>query len=65
MSHFNELFVLDLFGNPCNDEENYRQKVFKAIRNLKVLDQEDKEGNFNQGEMKEALQRIPSNILEK
>ena len=50
-----DLQVLDLFGNPVVDEVDYRKKTFQILRGLKILDQEDKEGNYEQANMSDLV----------
>lgn len=38
LSRFHHLHDLDLFGNPLQEEENYRLQVIRAIPSLLVLD---------------------------
>ena len=58
------LLQLDLYGNPVTEIADYRRKVFKIFAHLEILDQEDANGEFQQATMNQALQRIPSAVLE-
>ncbi|KAF7278934.1 acidic leucine-rich nuclear phosphoprotein 32 mapmodulin [Rhynchophorus ferrugineus] len=53
LKHFKELKNLDLFNNEATGIDNYREKIFKMIPNLKYLDgfdPEDQEAEDSDGE---------------
>lgn len=39
------LVQLDLFGCPISEKSDYREKIFSMFKGLKILDNQDAEGN--------------------
>lgn len=50
-----DLNILELLNCPINNIENYRDEVFKALPNLKVLDMQFKTGSPYETEDDEGI----------